>query len=103
MLRPGYPTNEVFMSVTIDDFLLVFRQDRSTNLIRLVIPENLPPLLVLQQVIWDHFGKLTDAELATAGKAVRIVAEELGYPHLRYHVPFSAPRAQHGSGSTYRH
>jgi hypothetical protein len=103
MLRPDASPKEVLMSVTLQAFLVVFRQDRSRNLINIAAEEEIPALAVLQKVIRDHFGVLTDGELATAGKAVRIVAEELGHPHLRYSVPFNVPGAQHGSGSTYRH
>jgi Zn-dependent protease len=90
------------MAVTIKSFLTVFQQERARGLILIAIREDLPPLLLLQKVIRDHFGRdLTDGELAAAGKAVRVVAESLGHPHLRYNVPFSVPGAQHASGSTY--
>lgn len=91
------------MSVTLKQFLVVFRGDRGRNLISVATQEDIPALLLMQKLIREEFGVLTDAELATAGKAVRIVAEELGYRHLRYNVSFSLPGAQHGSASLYTH
>jgi hypothetical protein len=89
------------MSVTFEQFLACFQKDRPKNLIITAIEEDIPPLALLGKVLRECFGPLSDGELATAGKAVRVVAESLGHRHLQYGIPFKVPGSQHRSGSMY--
>jgi hypothetical protein len=48
-----------------------------------------------------RFSALTDGQKTTAGKLVRLVAEEMGFRHERYHVAIDTPWCQFTHGSTY--
>ncbi|MGQ2186036.1 hypothetical protein ACT4MK_22160 [Bradyrhizobium barranii] len=70
-------------------------------LVIFAVMTGIPPVAVFGKVIRDHFGELTDAQLALFGKATRVGAEELGYRHLGIVVKFMIPGCPFGSGSLY--
>ena len=71
------------------------------DLVHAAAKSGIPAVALFGKLIKEEFGDLTDAQLTLFGKAVRVVAEELGYSHLAWNVKFNTSGNPFGGGSTY--
>lgn len=91
-------TPTVLTTRDLETFVLFIRQ--YPDFVHICARTGISPLIVFGKVIKDHFGELDDAGLTLFGKAMRVVAEELGYRHLGI-MKFTVPGCPFGSGSIY--